>query len=243
MFAYYLSLIGGTRATSVGSFSPFLGAWLPNIAFFVLGIFLLARSDRQHENRVIAWPGSRDAMDRVKLGESETCRGLNLSQWAYSLTHSIPAFPACSMPMSCAASGSFSPGACAFSFRCSSWSRCSNCCRISSENKIASTVVVELLPLPDAADLYWVVPLAVLLAILINLGTLTKTNEILAVKAGAVSLYRMSLPHHSDGGDALRRRLRHAGLRASLDRTGGRTNTTKSSRDVPRRPIAIPSGS
>jgi LPS export ABC transporter permease LptG len=42
--------------------------------------------------------------------------------------------------------------------------------------------------------LYYVVPLTVLLAILINLGTLTKTNEILAVKAGAISLYRMTMP-------------------------------------------------
>jgi LPS export ABC transporter permease LptG len=42
--------------------------------------------------------------------------------------------------------------------------------------------------------LYWVAPLTVLLAILINLGTLTKTNEVLAVKAAAISLYRMSLP-------------------------------------------------
>ena len=41
---------------------------------------------------------------------------------------------------------------------------------------------------------YWVLPLAVLLAVLVNLGTLTKTNETLAVKAGAVSLYRMSVP-------------------------------------------------
>ena len=53
-----------------------------------------------------------------------------------------------------------------------------------------STYFVFLLP----QIFYWVAPLAVLLAILINLGTLTKTNEVLAVKAGAVSLYRMSLP-------------------------------------------------
>ena len=33
---------------------PALGAWLPNIVFLVLGIFLLARSDHQHENRIIA---------------------------------------------------------------------------------------------------------------------------------------------------------------------------------------------
>ena len=41
---------------------------------------------------------------------------------------------------------------------------------------------------------YWVSPLAVLVAVLISLGTLTKTNETLAVKAGAISLYRMALP-------------------------------------------------
>src|SRR5205807_9002829 len=49
---------------------------------------------------------------------------------------------------------------------------------------------VSLLP----QILYYVIPLTALLAILIDLGTLTKSNEILAVKAGAVSLYRMSMP-------------------------------------------------
>ena len=42
--------------------------------------------------------------------------------------------------------------------------------------------------------LYWVIPLAVLVAVLVNLGTLTKANETLAVKAGAISLYRLSAP-------------------------------------------------
>ena len=42
--------------------------------------------------------------------------------------------------------------------------------------------------------LYWVIPLAVLVAVLVNLGTLTKTNETLAVKAGAISLYRLAVP-------------------------------------------------
>ena len=42
--------------------------------------------------------------------------------------------------------------------------------------------------------LYYVIPLTVLMAVLINLGTLTKTNEILAVKASAISLYRVAMP-------------------------------------------------
>ena len=42
--------------------------------------------------------------------------------------------------------------------------------------------------------LFWVVPLTVLLSILINLGTMTKSNEILAIKAAGMSLYRLSIP-------------------------------------------------
>jgi LPS export ABC transporter permease LptG len=62
------------------------------------------------------------------------------------------------------------------------------------KNRVDTSIVVSyfLYLLPQI--LYYVIPLTVLLAILINLGTLTKSNEILAVKAGAVSLYRMSLP-------------------------------------------------
>jgi LPS export ABC transporter permease LptG len=41
---------------------------------------------------------------------------------------------------------------------------------------------------------FYVAPLTVLLAILISLGTLTKSNEILALKASGMSLYRLSIP-------------------------------------------------
>ena len=40
MLVYYLAFIGGTRIAGNAQFSPFLGAWLPNLAFAVLGIFL-----------------------------------------------------------------------------------------------------------------------------------------------------------------------------------------------------------
>ena len=58
------------------------------------------------------------------------------------------------------------------------------------DSSIVATYFVYLLP----QILYYVIPLTVLLAILIDLGSLTKSNEILAVKAGAVSLYRMAMP-------------------------------------------------
>jgi LPS export ABC transporter permease LptG len=63
---------------------------------------------------------------------------------------------------------------------------------IKNDIPVTTVIIYFVFFLPQI--FYWVVPLAVLLAILINLGTLTKSNEILAVKAGAISLYRMSLP-------------------------------------------------
>ena len=62
MLVYYLAFIGGTRIADNAQFSPFLGAWLPNIAFAAIGIVLLARSDREYENVVLEPPLAVDAL-------------------------------------------------------------------------------------------------------------------------------------------------------------------------------------
>src|SRR6185295_5329759 len=54
MLVYYLAFIGGTRIAGNAQFSPFLGAWLPNLGFALLGAFLLARSDREYENQLLS---------------------------------------------------------------------------------------------------------------------------------------------------------------------------------------------
>src|SRR5207245_10503704 len=59
------------------------------------------------------------------------------------------------------------------------------------KNRIDTAIVVSYFFFLLPQILYYVIPLTVLLAILINLGTLTKTNETLAVKGGAVSLYAL----------------------------------------------------
>src|SRR5205807_373052 len=127
MLIYYLTFVGGTRIAGNAQFSPFLGAWLPDIYvlrgfwfFFVLvliafvSVFILVTLFELLPDIV------KNRVDTV----------------------------------------------------------------------IVVTYFVYLLP----QILYYVIPLTVLLAILINLGTLTKTNETLAVKAGAISLYRLGLP-------------------------------------------------
>jgi LPS export ABC transporter permease LptF/LPS export ABC transporter permease LptG len=192
MFAYYLALVGGTRVTGVGSFSPLLGAWLPNIAFAILGISLLSRSDRQHENRIIASIGRALEWGSTKLGSVKLKR-LNLSRWAYTLSQRFRLFRLIDAYV---LRGFWFFFAIVLSVFASLFIVVTLFELLPDiiRNKITASVVavyfVYLLP----QIFYWVAPLAVLLAILINLGTLTKTNEVLAVKAGAVSLYRLSLP-------------------------------------------------
>ena len=193
MFAYFLALVGGTRVTGEGTLSPILGAWLPNIAFIALGAFLLARADGQHENRFIAALASGTQGIKKKLSALRPRHGLNLSQWAYTLSYRFRLFRLLDAYVL--------RGFCFFFLIVLSVFASlfiivtlSELIRDIIEYKIPATTVIVYFIFLMPQIFCWVVPLAVLLAILINLGTLTKTNEILAVKAGAISLYRMSLP-------------------------------------------------
>ncbi|MBI4462836.1 MAG: LptF/LptG family permease, partial [Acidobacteria bacterium] len=63
-----------------------------------------------------------------------------------------------------------------------------------AEQQVGWRVVAEYLwyLLPQAV--YWMVPLAALLAVLVELGLLSKRNELVAVKGAGISLYRLALP-------------------------------------------------
>ena len=87
MLTYYIVFVLGTKLATNAQFSPFLGVWIGNIAFSILGIFMLARSDYEGENRMLArLAASRDwtSSDRDIALKSKR---KSVSQWAYSLTH------------------------------------------------------------------------------------------------------------------------------------------------------------
>jgi len=193
MFAYYLALVGGTRITGQGTFSPMIGAWLPNIVFMALGVFLLTRADRQHENRVIATLAGGTQWIKSKLSALRPRHGLNLSQWAYTLSYRFRLFRLLDAYV---LRGFWFFFLIVLSVFASLFIVVTllELIRDIIEHQIPVTTVVIYFIFLMPQIFCWVAPLAVLLAILINLGTLTKTNEILAVKAGAISLYRMSLP-------------------------------------------------
>jgi LPS export ABC transporter permease LptG/LPS export ABC transporter permease LptF len=192
MLVYYLAFVGGTRIAGNAQFSPFLGAWLPNAVFAVFGIMLLARSNREHDNQLLsrlaaAMRWFSDTLDGVRKNRNR------LSDWTYSLTHHPKFFRLLDAYVLRGFWFFFALVLIVFVFVFILVTLFELLPDI-VKNRVDTSIVVSyfLYLLPQI--LYYVIPLTVLLAILINLGTLTKSNEILAVKAGAVSLYRMSLP-------------------------------------------------
>ena len=192
MLIYYLAFVGGTRIAGNAQLSPFLGAWLPNVAFAVLGIILLARADHESENPVLS------LLARAIRWSSETLTALRTNRnawnrWTYSLTHHPKFFRLLDAYVLRGFWFFFVLVLIVFVsvfILVTLFELLPDIVKNRVDTAIVVSYFVYLLP----QILYYVIPLTVLLAILINLGTLTKTNEILAVKAGAVSLYRMAMP-------------------------------------------------
>jgi LPS export ABC transporter permease LptF/LPS export ABC transporter permease LptG len=192
MLGYYLTFIGGTRIAANAQFSPALGAWLPNLIYLILGLVLLSRSDHEYENRGLAWLKQSiewftNRIGSVKMGRRQ------FTNWAYSLTHHSKFLRLLDVYV---LRGFWFYFALILVVFVSLFIVVTLFELLPDivKNKVAASVVFGYFAFLIPQIFYWVAPLTVLLAILINLGTLTKTNEILAVKAGAISLYRMSLP-------------------------------------------------
>ncbi len=62
------------------------------------------------------------------------------------------------------------------------------------QNRIKGKVVLQYLAFEQPQILFFMLPLATLMATLVNFAIFTKTSELTAAKAGGMSLYRLSVP-------------------------------------------------
>jgi LPS export ABC transporter permease LptF/LPS export ABC transporter permease LptG len=192
MLVYYLAFIGGTRIADNAQFSPFLGAWLPNIVFAAVGILLLSRSDREHENVVLSGLAELIRWFSDRRSDARAARQ-RLGRWTHSLTHHPKFFRLLDIYVLRGFWFFFVLVLIVFValfVLVTLFELLPDIVKNRVDTSTVATYFFYLLP----QILYYVIPLTVLLATLITLGSLTKTNETLAVKAGAVSLYRMAAP-------------------------------------------------
>lgn len=187
MLVYYMFFIGGTRIAGNAQMSPVIGTWGTNVGFALLGLLLLVRLEKE---------GTTSVVERLAHWSGEIRRRLPAGRpagWAHSFTHS----PSWIRTLDLYVLKSF-------------WFYFGLVLAVFTSLFVVVTLF-ELLPDIVNNDVgvgvvagyfiflvpqiyYWVSPLSVLVAVLISLGTLTKTNQTLAVKAGAISMYRMVVP-------------------------------------------------
>ena len=192
MLVYFLVFAFGTRLAGNASFPPFLGAWIGNIGFAILGIILLVRANYERENRMLERLGTLADSLKARLSALRPTRQ-RASQFARALTHHPKFFRLLDIYV---LRGFWFYFLLVLAVFVSLFIVITLFALLPYivKNNVAGWTVLTYFMFYLPQILCYVVPLAVLLATLINLGTLTKTNEILAVKAGAISLYRMALP-------------------------------------------------
>jgi LPS export ABC transporter permease LptF/LPS export ABC transporter permease LptG len=196
VFAYYFASLVGVSFARQGKLSPALGVWLADIVFFLAGAFLLWRAERRpfQISSIRDWwkPQAAWTSGRLLLRSS---RGADAFQRASSRRRVLSArfpmilddyvlrdfFVNLAMVL-----GTFLMLLLVFTL----FELLGDILR----NQVSPLVVGEYLVTVTPYFLYNITPLSVLLAVLITLGVMQRSNEITAVKATGISIYRLIVP-------------------------------------------------
>ena len=191
--AYYSLFVGGMSLARQGWVSPWLGIWLANLLFGVGGMVLVSRIDRVSPpfgwmQRVAAIPETiqqRFASWRSRRNRNEF---VGAPLWNSSFPRILDRYVARSFlfywVVTVAALILLTEVVTFFLDLLNDVIR----------NQIPAIMVLDYFLHLTPQLLYMTAPLGVLIAVLVSIGILNQRNELTAIKASGVSLYRMTLP-------------------------------------------------
>ena len=199
VFAYYSVTLIGVSLARQGKVPPALGAWLANIVFFLGGAFLLWRAERRpFEIGFVSRP-LESAEDQAGAMGKATCSASTGPRTPSSGRSSRRRVFSASFPMILddyvlrdfllyltMILASFLMLLQVFTL----FELLGDILR----NRISPLVVGEYLLNVAPFFLYNVLHLSILLAVLITLGLMQRSNEITAIKATGISIYRVIVP-------------------------------------------------
>jgi LPS export ABC transporter permease LptG/LPS export ABC transporter permease LptF len=208
VLVYYVFLNNGEEAARIGKMAPWLAMWLPNFMLALVGLFMLARRNRDKNLLLLPidrWvrrfrlPG-RKATDADQLGEPESASELPRRQRptqtdvVLRLPHFRFGFP--SLLDRYVVKMFVSSFLLVLLSGVSIYIVADLTQQMDDilKNKVSSTVVFDYYKYLSMQLAYEISPVAVLVTILVVFGLLSKTNEVVAAKALGVSLYRLALP-------------------------------------------------
>src|SRR5688572_19641802 len=191
-FLYYMGLISLIGLAEQGKLAPWIAAWLPNAVFGIAGIVLMAGLERA---------GDRDALSRIKGVFGAAWFWIRSRVSASALRESrlarVPRLPLLPGVIDTYVLSSF---LFYFAMLLASFVLLAH---VFIFFDLLIDVVARNIPLAEVLNYhlfltpkltYDSAPMSVLVAVLVTFGVLTKNNEITAMKACGVSLYRLSVP-------------------------------------------------
>ena len=190
-FIYYMTLISMTGLAREGRLPAWPAVWLPNIVLALTGAILLFRMETPGDRDPIGAVRTRiDALVARVRGTVRTAPSLSRN----GLTRSFPLLPALVDTYVLSSFlyyfvvllASFVLMTHVFTFF--------DLLGDIVKNRIPMSLVATYLLFLTPQLIYILTPISVLVGVLVTFGILTKNNEVTAMKACGVSLYRLSVP-------------------------------------------------
>jgi LPS export ABC transporter permease LptF/LPS export ABC transporter permease LptG len=193
VFTYYVVSLVGVSLARQGRVSPWFGAWLADLAFFALGLFLLWRAERRpFELAYFRTSTKRNPLLQNGIGRNRRENAFErVSTRRRVFSASFPTllddyvlrdfFVYLGMILS-----TFLVLVLVFTL----FELLGDILR----NRVSAFVVAEYLLNVTPYLLYNVAPLVMLLAVLVTFGVMQRSNEITAIKATGTSIYRIVTP-------------------------------------------------
>jgi LPS export ABC transporter permease LptF/LPS export ABC transporter permease LptG len=194
VFAYYVVSLIGVSLARQGRVSSWLGAWLADLAFLALGLFLLFRAEKRPIEFAFLRAFNRQNKSRLQPGFARSRRENAFERVSTRRRVFSASFPTLlddyvlrdffvylGMILS-----TFLVLVLVFTL----FELLGDILR----NKVPALVVAEYLLNVTPYLLYNVAPLVMLLAVLVTFGVMQRSNEITAIKATGTSIYRIVTP-------------------------------------------------
>jgi LPS export ABC transporter permease LptG/LPS export ABC transporter permease LptF len=190
LFVYYLLIDVGESMANNGRLSPLLGMWAANLVMGAAALFLLVRAAREAPIRFPSFTraiGSHLGRPRAKPGASRPVVILRVPRFSLRFPNTMDRYVAreftryfllilAALVVVYVLGLLIDVIADAF------------------QNRIKGKLVFQYLAFEQPQILFFMLPLATLMATLVNFAIFTKTSELTAAKAGGMSLYRLSVP-------------------------------------------------
>jgi LPS export ABC transporter permease LptG/LPS export ABC transporter permease LptF len=187
-FFYYMGLVTLIGLAKEGSIPPNIGLWIPNAVLLLFGVIFVLRMER---------PGDRDLVGSVRASIAAAYAAVR-----GNLPSTAPAGFARRFPMAPQILDHYILTSFLFYFvlLLSSFVVMTHVYTFFEllsdilKNNIPMSLVAKYLVFLTPKLIYDSTPVSVLVAVLVTFGILTKNNEVTAMKACGVSLYRLAVP-------------------------------------------------